>query len=239
MNIVIAILAVTISLAIGGMTTSTIEATSPGSPAEAAGLAAGDKIIEISGHEIDSWNDVIDAINAYKEGDGELEVVYLRDGEEHTAQMTPEFDAETQRYMIGITSHITRDPVKCISNGVKSTWELNKMMLSAFASIFKRGISRDDVSGPVGLVKVVNETSSYGIVPYLMLLSLVSLNLALFNIIPIPGLDGGKIFFILLKVISGGRITDDMEYKATLVGMALLLTLFILVTVNDVRNLFG
>ena len=72
-----------------------------------------------------------------------------------------------------------------------------------------------------------------------MLLAIVSLNLAIFNLIPIPGLDGGKIFFILLKIISGGRINDDMEYKATVIGMAVLLTFFLLVTVNDVMNLFG
>ena len=72
-----------------------------------------------------------------------------------------------------------------------------------------------------------------------MLLAIVSLNLAIFNLIPIPGLDGGKIFFILLKIISGGRINDDMEYKATVIGMAVLLTLFALITINDVMNLFG
>jgi regulator of sigma E protease len=59
------------------------------------------------------------------------------------------------------------------------------------------------------------------------------------NIIPIPGLDGGKIFFIILKVISRGKIDDEMEYKATLVGMALILALFVLITFNDVKNLFG
>jgi regulator of sigma E protease len=112
-------------------------------------------------------------------------------------------------------------------------------MLKAFQSIFTRGIDADDVAGPVGLVRVVNQTAEYGITSYLMLLALVSLNLAIFNVIPIPGLDGGKIFFILLKVISRGKITDDMEYKATLVGMALLIALFVFVTVNDVRNLFG
>jgi membrane-associated protease RseP (regulator of RpoE activity) len=75
--------------------------------------------------------------------------------------------------------------------------------------------------------------------PPTMLLAIVSLNLAIFNLIPIPGLDGGKIFFILLKIISGGRINDEMEYKATVVGMIVLLTLFALITFNDVMNLFG
>ena len=97
----------------------------------------------------------------------------------------------------------------------------------------------DEVSGPVGLVRVVDQASDYGFASYIMLLALVSLNLALFNLLPIPGLDGGKIFFIFLKIISGGRINDDMEYKATIAGMVILLTLFVLITMNDVRNLFG
>ena len=105
--------------------------------------------------------------------------------------------------------------------------------------LFSGQLHKDDVAGPVGLVRVVDQASDYGVAPYLMLLALVSLNLAFFNLLPIPGLDGGKIFFILLKIISGGRINDDMEYKATVVGMAVLLMLFVLITVNDVMNLFG
>jgi regulator of sigma E protease len=104
--------------------------------------------------------------------------------------------------------------------------------------MFKNGINPDDVAGPVGLVRAVDQTSSYGVASYLMLLVIVSLNLAFFNLLPIPGLDGGKIFFILLKIISRGKITDEMEYKATLAGMALLITLVILITFNDVINLF-
>ena len=114
-----------------------------------------------------------------------------------------------------------------------------EMMLQAFQGMIRKGVHKDDVAGPVGLVRVVGQASSYGIESYLMLLALVSLNLAFFNIIPIPGLDGGKIFFILLKVISGGRINDDMEYKATVVGMALLIALFVLVTYNDIMNIFN
>ena len=117
------------------------------------------------------------------------------------------------------------------------TWQMNKMMLQAFQGMIRKGVHKDDVAGPVGLVRVVGQASSYGIESYLMLLALVSLNLAFFNIIPIPGLDGGKIFFILLKVISGGRINDDMEYKATVVGMALLIALFVFVTYNDIMNI--
>ena len=115
----------------------------------------------------------------------------------------------------------------------------NKSLLEGFRMLFTGRVGKDDIAGPVGLVKIVNTAADYGIAPYLMLLAIVSLNLAIFNLIPIPGLDGGKIFFILLKIISGGRINDDMEYKATVIGMIVLLTLFALITLNDVMNLFG
>lgn len=238
MNVIIAILAVTIAYSISGIPTNTLSDVTPGSPAAVAGIQAGDTIIEIDGTKINSWNGVLNAVDKYHEGD-KMEVVYRRDGKTGEAFVTPEMDKESGRYMMGIVAGNTRNPAKCLTSGAATTWELNKMMIGAFQSMFRRGISKDDVAGPVGLVRVVNQTASYGITSYLMLLALVSLNLALFNIIPIPGLDGGKIFFIILKVISGGRINDDMEYKATVAGMVLLLTLFILVTVNDVMNLFG
>ena len=238
MNVLIAILAVTISYAVAGMPSTTLSQVTPESPAEIAGIQAGDKIISIDGVETKYWNDVVRVIDGYHEGD-KMEIVYRRDGDTQTAFLTPAFDEKEQRYMVGIVAGVTRNPGMCITGGLTSTWEINKMMLGAFQSMIKRGVRKDDVTGPVGLVKAVNQTASYGVTSYLMLLALVSLNLAFFNIIPIPGLDGGKIFFILLKIISGGRINDDLEYKATLVGMALLIALFVFITYNDIMNLVG
>ncbi len=240
MNVIIAILVMTIAFAISGVPVNKIGSVSDGMPAAEAGLQEGDEIISINGTETSEWTDVTAAIDSYdSEVDSEMEIVYVRDGETNTVSIVPEYDEEQQRYMIGIVAGYSKNPLLCISYGAQTTWNLNKMMLSSFKSIFTNGISADDVAGPVGLVRVVNQTVSYGAESYLMLLALVSLNLAFFNIIPIPGLDGGKIFFIILKVISRGRITDDMEMKATMVGMVLLLSLVILVTVNDVRNIFG
>ena len=237
MNIIIAILAMTLAYAISGIPSNTLSAVTPDSPAAEAGLQAGDTIIEIDGIKIRDWNSVVTAVDGYHEGD-KMEIVYRRDGKTQEVFLTPDYDEENQRYMVGVVAGTTRNPLMCIKSGFTSTWEMNKMMLMTFQSMIRKGVKSDDVAGPVGLVRVVGQASSYGIASYLMLLALVSLNLAIFNIIPIPGLDGGKIFFILLKLISGGRITDDMEYKATVAGMALLLALFVLVTYNDIMNIF-
>lgn len=238
MNVIIAFVAVTIAICASGVVTNSLGSVLPGSPAEAAGLKAGDTIVSIDGVETDSWDDVVQGIDKF-DGSSSLEITYMRGSETKTVSVTPEYSDENKDYMIGITAGVTRDFFVCIKHVPGTVWELGTAMIDGFRMLFTGEAGMDEVSGPVGLVKVVDQASNYGFASYLILLALVSLNLALFNLLPVPGLDGGKIFFILLKIISGGRINDDMEYKATVVGMVLLLTLFVLVTMNDVRNLFG
>ncbi len=237
MNVIIAVVAVTIALCVSGMVTNTLSEVMAGSPAEAAGLKAGDTIVAINGTETDTWEAVVQGISAAGEGDV-LEITYERDGETGTVQVTPVYNEEADGYVIGIVAGVTKNFWTCARYGPAATWELGRSMLLGFKMLFTGQAGPGDVAGPVGLVKVVDQAVDYGAGTYLMLLALVSLNLAFFNLLPIPGLDGGKIFFILLKVISRGRIDDDMEYKATVAGMILLLALTILITMNDVANLF-
>lgn len=238
MNVIIALVAVMIALWVSGFVTNSIGSVMEGLPAEAAGLKAGDTILAINGTETDTWDDVVNGIDSAKEGEA-LEITYKRGSETGKVSVTPVYSEEADGYVIGITAGVTKDFRKSIMYAPVTTWELGRTMLDGFRMLLTGGASADDVAGPVGLVKVVDQAAGYGAGSYLMLLALVSLNLALFNLLPIPGLDGGKIFFILLKVISRGKINDDMEYKATVAGMIVLLTLFILITMNDVRNLFG
>ncbi len=238
MNIIIAFLAVTIAACVSGVAINTIDKVTAGSPAETAGLESGDEIIEINGAATDSWEEVSTAIKGSAEGEA-LDIVCMRDGNRITFSVKPEYSEELQSYAIGISAGVTHNFWTCAKTGPAATWELGKAMLTAFKTLFTGHFTADDVTGPVGLVRVVNTAADYGAVSYLMLLALVSLNLALFNVLPIPGLDGGKIFFILLKTVSRGRITDDMENKATLAGMALLMVLIVLVTANDISNIVG
>ena len=236
MNILIAILACTIAIQISGVPTTRIASVTDGSPAAEAGIQAGDRIVRIESTDIDSWNQVPETISAY-DGEGKMEIVIRRDGSEKSVFLVPEYNEERESYSIGVVSYCTKNPFTCIGYGAQTAWNLNKLMLQSFGMIFRGEISTDDVAGPVGLVKVVDQTASIGASSYLLLLALVSLNLALVNLIPIPGLDGGKILFVILKAISRGKVTDEMEFKATMVGLAIILMLFVLITINDVRNL--
>ena len=237
MNILIAVLVSIIVVGITGFPSNTLEEITPGSPAEKAGIMAGDKIVEIDGVAVKDWTGVTTAIDNNKDGSS-MHFVIERDGETFEKDIAPEYIEDEQRYIVGIVSMYKKNILRSVPEGVKLSAELGTAFVQAIASMFRDGINPDDVAGPVGLVRAVDQTSSYGVASYLMLLIIVSLNLAFFNLLPVPGLDGGKIFFILLKVISRGKITDEMEYKATLAGMALLITLVVLITANDIMNLF-
>ena len=237
MNVVIAFLVCIIAVQISGVPVNTLDSVVKGSPAAIAGMQGDDKIIEIDGIETKSWDDVLTQIESYEKGN-QLEVKVNRDGTVMDFDITPKYDKDRQGYTIGIVASVSKNPILAVKYGAETTVNLTREMFKSFQMLFAKGISKDDVSGPVGLVKIVGEASSAGVTSYLILLALVSLNLALINLIPIPGLDGGKLLFVILKWITGGKISDDMETKASIIGLLLLLSLFVLITINDVRNLF-
>ena len=240
MNVLIAIIICTIIVQMSGVAINQLASVTPGSPAAVAGLQAGDKITAVNGETTKSWTDVTTAIDKFDpDNEDSIELSVRRGGQQLTTTVVPEFNKDEGRYMVGITCAISKNPIRCLGGGLQLTANINNMMFQSFGMLFSGKASADDVSGPVGLVKVVNETRQMGLANYLLLLALVSLNLALINMLPIPALDGGKILFVIIKTISKGKVTDEMEYKATLLGFTLLMMLAVFVTVNDIGNLFG
>lgn len=237
MNIIIAIVAVALSIAISGVVTNAVGEVKAGFPAEQV-LMEGDKLIEIDGYEIDSWNEVSEAVDSYG-GDGKtpISVTYERNGERHTVDIVPVYDKESSQYVIGIKGKTTHAFITCVKYIPYGVWYLTKAMLLGFKMIFTGQVGAADIAGPIGLVKYVDQAAGYGPASYLLLIALVSLNLALFNIIPIPGLDGGKLLFIGLNKLSGGKITSEVEFKITAVSMVLIWVLFCGVMINDIMNL--
>ena len=202
-------------------------------------LQTGDTIVAVNGEDMSSWNELTNTIRSYKDGDEPLVMTYERDGNRYEMSITPEFDKTQGVYMIGVSTKPDKNIVHCIAKGPATTWDLSKTLFRGIYMLVAGQASPKDVAGPIGLVKIVDESQDYGVSGYLLLLAFVSLNLAFFNLIPIPGLDGGKIFFIFLRWISRGKVTDEMEYKATVVGILFLFIMIFIVTINDLNNLFG
>lgn len=239
MNVIIALLICWIIVFSSGLPTTKIASVDPNMPAGQAGISVEDRIVAVNGTELKDWSEFTGLVDSYKADDKKaMEITVDRDGEKINYSVIPQYNKDEKRYMIGIVADVTHNPIKCFGRGAVMTWELNTLMFKSFGMLIRGEVSSKDVSGPVGLVKVVNTTSKAGAEPYLLLLALVSLNLAILNLLPIPGLDGGKILFVILKWITRGRISDEMETKATLIGFTLLLMLMVFVTVNDISNIF-
>ena len=112
-------------------------------------------------------------------------------------------------------------------------------MFAAIGDLFTGKASPDDLSGPVGMVQMVSQTSQYGFWYYGFLTSLICINLAVINMLPLPALDGGRIIFVLYSWITGKKVSEKVEGTIHFVGLALLMLLMVYVTFNDVTRIFG
>lgn len=232
MNIITAWLILVILAFSYGTASTTIDNVKVDSPAAKAGILSGDQIVSINGEKTDDWNKVVEEI---KSSDDKLSVEVLRENKKHQFEIQPE-KLEGQN-IIGISSQLTRDPGKAIEGGTFATYDMGKSMLVAFKGLITGGISTKDIAGPVGMVSMVGQTSKLGIQYVAAFVALVSLNLAIINLLPLPALDGGRIIFVFIRSITGKMISDRTEGIIHAVGMGLLLILAVIVTINDVGKL--
>lgn len=238
MNFFTAFIILTIISVVGGQLTTTIGDVSAGSPAAVAGVEAGDRIVEINGTEIDQWSEVSAAFGEDVDENTVIEMTVERDGEQISFQMSPE-KSEDGRYIIGITSKVEHNIIYAFRDGAISTGQMTKYIFQAFGELFKTSDPLDSVSGPVGIVQVVSDTTQYGFLYYLYIVALVCVNVGIFNLLPFPALDGGRIIFVFIRLATGKAITDKVEGTVHAIGLALLFALAILVTGNDIIRLIS
>ena len=208
-------------------------------PAAEAGLLPGDEIIAVNDAAIADSAAVVAALSA----GGEAKVAVLRDGAEHVFTITPKWNEEDQRYLIGIYFAQTReklDFLTSITAGWNNCIRAGSMVFDALGSLFtKEGM--EQVSGPVGAVAVVSQAvQANGLDAFLSLLMMISVNLGLMNLLPIPGLDGSRIIFHLVEAVRGKPIKPEREAMVHLIGMVFLLGMMLFFTYKDiVRLIFG
>ncbi len=198
-----------------------------GSPAEEAGLQAGDEIISVDGIQVETWEQVVAAIEN-KPGQ-EVTIVARRNGEVKEFAPVAELVPETGRGMVGISA----------------VYEKYNFMESVQISLGHFGVVIDslyqvisgreplDVTGPVGIVIIVGEVAQTGFVNLLFLTGFISISLGLINLFPIPALDGGRLLFLLIEAVRGKPLDPEKEGVVHFIGFALLILLILLVTYND------
>lgn len=232
MNLILCVIFLIIIALYTGCATTSIDQVTDGSPAAAAGIRTGDEIVAVDGKKTENWQDIVNGINAAEET---VEVTVLRQGRQIQIQSDLTED-DNGRQIIGIVPERSSNILLAVKTGGANTWNMTKLMGKSLKMLVSGEASPKDLTGPVGIVYAVNDTVKYGMVYLFYLTALISLNLAIVNMLPLPALDGGRLLFILIRKITGKAITDEMEGKIHFVGIMLLFALMIYVTWNDIMR---
>ncbi len=228
---------------------------SPDSPAEAAGLKAGDVIIDLSSGITSSY-----AVHAFSVEDVQnfigasagkkIDIAYDRRGGEEgveIATVIPESGIVPDRGAIGISLDLigtVRLPFhKAFLEGGKTTGRLLSATAQGLGNLALSAVKGDadlsQVSGPVGIVGMVGDAAKEGFLTLLMFAAIISLNLAIINLVPFPALDGGRLLFVAIEAIIRRPLPQKITLWANGIGFSLLLLLMVIVTVSDVVKLFS
>ncbi len=207
----------------------------------------GDIITEIGGKRIHTMMELDYEI--MRRGIEPIEVVLLRDtdgnGEKEEISLTVTFPTESASgQTVGTRDFQVYAKEKTVGSVLSDTWYRGSyIVLIVWESLFDLITGRygvEAVSGPVGITETIGETVSFGkILPVLYLVSLISINLGVVNLLPLPALDGGRLVFVLIEMIVKKPVPKEIEAKIHTIGLLLFFGLFILITVLDVKNLFG
>lgn len=204
-------------------------------------LEKGDQILEINDRTIDEWNDILGVVGSeVKESGDSINIEVLRDNEKLEVVVEPYYDEERKQPIIGILPDYTVEKYGLI-DGFKVTGttfvEIFAQTLGGLKLLVTGQVKADEVSGPVGMIKVVGEASKGGALLLVWLTAVLSVNIGIFNLLPFPALDGGRIVFIVLELV-GINVNKKLEERLHMAGMIILLGLILLITMNDVTNLF-
>ena len=243
-NVLLGFILAMIVVIICGENNTVVGGVVEGSPAEEAGMMAGDKILKINNERIYLFTEI--PLLTMTSRSDDWTVVYERNGREYTANVTLATD-EDGRYL-GVYS---AEKVNCANlRAFEYSWyEVRYWMKATFKSIgmlVTGKLTKDDVAGPVGVAQVIGstikETQSYGFLVVFVNLAdialLLSVNLAIMNMLPFPALDGGRLLFLLWELIIRKKVPRKFEAIVTLVGFGALMVLMVLVLVNDVSRFF-
>lgn len=234
MNFVLAVLVLGGMLTyMGTSATLTISEVPEGMPAYEAGIMEGDTIVSIEGREISDGEELKAELAAM---DSEKESISLgvksSDGESRICDVRITEDEQGNR-VIGVIFQVRHNFLEGMAGGLKSSVAMEKQMLAALGDLVTGGAEEGDVVGPIGIVNIVDQSVQIGLLNVIYLLALLSLNLALVNILPFPALDGGRLLFIVIRKFTGKAISDELEAKIHLLGMFLLFSLMIFITLKD------
>ncbi len=235
MNFVLAALLFAIIFTVGGIPkdSTAVGAVNEDMPAYAAGIRSGDRIVAINGTPVDRWKDMTALVNEYAGQPLNIEVE--RNNQVRTVTVKP-IKSEDGRYIIGILPEMEKNPIKGLWLGIKTTAEVVVLLITFIGKMIANE-APVDLAGPVRVVAEIGNAAEYGIFTLFQFAAFLSINIGLFNLFPIPALDGSRLLFLGWEKIAGKPVDPAKEGFIHFVGFGLLLLLLIVITYKDILNL--
>ncbi|MBQ7543689.1 MAG: RIP metalloprotease RseP [Synergistaceae bacterium] len=210
----------------------------PGFPSEQAGLKVGDEVLAVNGHNAAKWREMSELIRTEGAKSPELTLTVRRGEETITLTVNVPNNEEYGRPMLGVSPSLTRYTfLQACRSSLSYTYRMSRMMLQGIAE-FVLGRQEAEVTGPVGIASMSGKAMRSGFWDFLTFIAIIALNLGILNLFPIPALDGGRILFTLLEIITRRRLPEKIEEWIHTAGFVVLISLMILITCKDVYNIF-
>lgn len=246
-NIILAFLLSVILVNFSGVVLPVIASLTPEYPAKEAGLQEGDIITHIDGERV-YLQDEVSMASALNRGEA-IEIGFIRNGEKYTTTIQPKYSQEDGRYYIGF---VIGEAYECkgfdlIKYSVYEVRYWLKTTIKSLAMLVQGKLSANDLSGPVGIAVAIDETievaKPYGIPTVVLTMInfaiLLSVNLGVMNLLPLPALDGGRLLFLAIEVVRGKPIPPEKEGAVHFVGFVALMLLMVFVLYNDIARIFA
>ena len=210
------------------------------SAAQEAGLQTSDKIISIDGVDIHSWDDMTSIVRS--SADKTLSVTIQRNGDTKNVSITPksvEGQNGSKIGQLGVTRTLDNSILSILGYGFSQTISVIVLVLSALGTIFTKGFNLNQLGGPVAIYSLTSQVAKNGLIDLLSFMGMISANLGVMNLLPIPALDGGKLVLNFIEGIRKKPLDPEKEGYLTIAGAIFLFALMLLVTWNDIMKLFN
>ncbi|MDU5237409.1 MAG: RIP metalloprotease RseP [Finegoldia magna] len=237
MNFILAFILLILLMSVSRVSTE-VSGVIKDSPAYSSGIQTGDQIVSINGENVSDGEELLKRI---KESQGDLKIGVIRDSQSKNIKVTPRLENNIRKIGVNFQEEYkikNFSIVKGFKKGLITFLNLTGMLYKFLGMLITGQLGLGGVSGPVGVVKEIGNAAKTGVANLIFLLAYININLGVFNLLPIPALDGGRAIFILIEMIFGKKISQEKEGYIHMVGLILLLALIAVVTIKDVIKLF-
>lgn len=246
-NLILAFLLSIIVVGFSGSVSPTVNGVMEGYPAQEAGIQEGDLITRVDGEKVYLQGEVT-LISALNRGET-VKIEYIRDGKKYATELTPRYSEEDSRFYMGFTlgQYVECKGLDLLKYSYYETRYWLKATVKSLFMLVQGKLSSDDLSGPVGIAVTIDETieqtKPYGIPTVVLTMInfavLLSVNLGVMNLLPIPALDGGRLLFLFIEVLRGKPIPPEKEGIVHFIGFVALMILMVFVMYHDIARIFA